>query len=148
MLARMTAPRSASTSISGAGLLPIATADETDGAWEAFALELAPGARSPLHTLSADKVFTVVEGSVAITVERTTTDAACGTVAHVPAGTPHCYENRSGAPARLLVITTGAGQLAFLAGMAELVAGGEPDPDALAAHTAAYGVRLLAPGPA
>jgi hypothetical protein len=55
----------------------------------------------------------------------------------------HCYQNRSGAPARLLVITTGAGQLAFLAGMAQLAAFAPPAPDALAAHNAAPGVTLL-----
>ena len=106
--------------------------------------DLAPGARSPLHTLSQDKVFAVLQGTVRLEVGDTVTDADAGTTAQVPAGTPHRYEV-TGAPARMLVITTGAGQLAFLAGMSRLTAGGPPEPSALAAHTAAHGVRLLAP---
>lgn len=145
MLARTTDPRTASTfSVLGATVLPIASAQDTDGAWEAFVLDLAPGARSPLHTLSTDKVFTVLEGTVTLTVAAEVTTATSGTTAHVPAGTPHRYENTSGAPGRLLVITSGAGQLAFLAGMSGLSAGGPPDAAAVAEHAAAHGVRLLA----
>ena len=146
MLARTTAPGAASTfAVSGATVLPIASGDDTAGAWEAFVLDLAPGARSPLHALATDKAFLVLGGTVELTVDGEQVEAGSGVSAHVPASTPHCYENRSGAPARLLVITTGSGQLAFLAGMARLTAGGPPDPEALAAHTGAHGVRLLAP---
>lgn len=144
MLARTTAPGTASTfTVSGATVLPIASGDDTGGAWEAFVLDLAPGARSPLHALATDKAFFVLGGTVVLTVDDEQSEASSGVTAHVPAQTPHCYENRSGAPARLLVITTGSGQLAFLAGMGRLTAAGRPDPAALAAHTGAHGVRLL-----
>jgi quercetin dioxygenase-like cupin family protein len=145
MLARTTTPAEANTfAVSGATVLPIAADADTGGAWEAFVLDLAPGAASPLHTLSADKAFHVLGGTVVITLDADEAESGAGSTAHVPAGTPHRYQNRSGAPARLLVITTGSGQLAFLAGMSRLSAGGPPDPAALTAHTRAHGVRLLA----
>ncbi len=68
-----------------------------------------------------------------------------GGFVHVPAGTPHRYRNATGEPARMLVVTSGADQVAFLQGMSALTAGGPADPAAVAAHTAAHGVRVLAP---
>ena len=144
MLARTIDAHSASTfSVRGATVLPLAEAADTGGAWEAFVLDLAPGTSSPLHTLSADKLFSVLDGTVALTVDDRQVDAASGTSAHVPAGIAHRYENTSGRPARMLVVTSDASQLAFLRGMGRLAAGGPPSPEALAAHTAAHGVRLL-----
>ena len=64
---------------------------------------------------------------------------------HVPAGTPHRYRNPTDQPARMLVVTSGADQVAFLQGMSALTADGAADPAAVAAHTAAHGVRILAP---
>lgn len=145
MLARTTRPDSVPAfSVGGAAVLPLAAGEDTGGRYEAFVLEVAPGGRSPLHTLSADKVFHAMTGTMVVTLDGVEHAITGSATAHVPAGSPHCYENRSGSPARLLVITSGTGQLAFLAGMAELAADGPPTAEALAAHTAAHGVRLLA----
>jgi quercetin dioxygenase-like cupin family protein len=129
----------------GARAQVLADGPDTAGAWEAFELDLAPGARSPLHTLSADKLFYVAEGAVTLVVADDTTVAAAGGSALVPAGTPHCYRNDSAEHARLLVVVTGTGQLDFLRGMSRLTAGGAPDPAAVAAHAAGHGVMLLPP---
>ena len=48
----------------GAEATVLAGGDTTGDAWEALQLDLAPGARSPRHTLSADKLFAVVAGTV------------------------------------------------------------------------------------
>jgi quercetin dioxygenase-like cupin family protein len=126
----------------GAEAVVLATADDTGDAWEQFELRLGPGARSPRHTLGADKLFHVVAGAVTILCgedERTVTDGPV----FVPAGTVHCYRNDSGAPARMIVTVTGRGQIEFLRGMSRLTADGPPDPAAVAAHTAAHGVTIL-----
>lgn len=126
----------------GAEAVVLATADDTHEAWEQFELRLGPGARSPRHTLAADKLFHVVAGEVTVLVgeqERTVADGAV----FLPAGTVHCYRNDSGAPARMVVTVTGRGQIEFLRGMSRLTADGPPDPTALAAHTAAHGVTIL-----
>ena len=126
----------------GALAVVLATADDTREAWEQFELRLGPGARSPRHTLTADKLFHVVAGTVTIVAGESERSVSEGPV-FVPAGTPHCYRNDSGAPARMIVTVTGRGQIAFLRGMSRLTADGPPDPDALAAHTAAHGVAIL-----
>ncbi|MCD2191192.1 cupin domain-containing protein [Actinomycetospora soli] len=126
----------------GAEAVVLATADDTHEAWEQFELRLGPGARSPLHTLEADKLFHVVAGAVTIRGGEEEWVVTDGPV-FVPAGTPHCYRNDSGAPARMIVTVTGRGQIDFLRGMSRLTADGPPDPAAVAAHTAAHGVTIL-----
>lgn len=126
----------------GAEATVLAGGDTTGDAWEALQLDLAPGARSPRHTLSADKLFAVVAGTVTVEVGDETREVGAGPV-WIPAGTPHCYRNTSDAPARMLVVVTGRSQVEFLRGMSRLTAGGPPDPAAVAEHTAAHGVAIL-----
>lgn len=126
----------------GARATVLAAGDRTGDAWEALELDLGPGARSPLHTLSADKLFHVVDGAVTIVVGDDERVVDGGPV-WIPAGTPHCYRNDSDARARLLVIVTGRSQVEFLRGMSQLAADGPPDADAVAAHTRAHGVTLM-----
>ncbi|NBM19666.1 cupin domain-containing protein [Streptomyces sp. GC420] len=144
MRVRATAPADKlSFALLGAEATALATGEETSGRWEAMELSLAPGARSPLHTIGEDKLFYVVAGTVTLTIGDSETELSTGGFAHVPAGTPHCYRNLSGAAAGLLVVTTGSGHVDFLRGMGALTAAGRPDPDELAAHTARHGVYLL-----
>jgi quercetin dioxygenase-like cupin family protein len=129
----------------GARATVLADGHGTAGTWEAFELHLAPGARSPLHTLSADKLFYVGDGTVTLVLGEESTAAGAGQSALVPAGTPHCYRNDTAEHARLLVVVSGTGQLAFLRGMSRLTAGGPAAPVAVAEHAAAHGVTLLPP---
>lgn len=146
MLARRTpADQAFSFPLLGARAVPLVTADDTGGAWEALELVLGPDARSPLHTLSADKLFHVATGTVAVTLDAEEHAVSAGGSVHVPAGTPHRYRNATDEQARMLVVTTGGGQVDFLQGMSALTADGPADPAAVAAHTAAHGVRILAP---
>lgn len=131
----------------GAQATVLASGDATDNAWEALELDLGPGARSPRHTLAADKLFCVVAGTVTVSVDGVERSASGGpdgsTPVFVPAGAPHYYRNDSGEHARMLVIVTGRSQVEFLRGMSRLTADGRPDPDAVAAHTQAHGVAIL-----
>lgn len=61
----------------------------------------------------------------------------------MPAGVPHRFENRGDRPARLLVVTSGGGHVAFLAGLAELAAQGRPTPAEMAEYAAGHDVRIL-----
>lgn len=123
--------------------VPLATGADTGDAWEALELTLQPGAASPPHTLSADKVFYLADGVLDIEVDGTAHAMGTGDVARIPAGTPHRYRNTSGAAARLLVLVTGATQVSFLRGMGRLGQAGPPNPAAVAEHAAAHGVRIL-----
>ena len=129
----------------GARAVPLVTAADTGGAWEAVELVLGPDARSPLHTLSADKLFHVAAGTVAVTLETDEGLVEAGGSVPVPAGTPHRHRNPTDQPARMLVVTSGPDQVAFLQGISALTTDGPADPAAVAAHTAAHGVRILAP---
>lgn len=127
----------------GIDVAVLADADDTSGAWEAIHQTVAPGAGSPLHTLGADKLFVVLEGELTLVVDGEEHPSGAGATATVPAGVPHRFENRSDRPGRLLVVTSGAGHVDFLAGLAQLAAGGRPTPEAMAAHAARYDVQIL-----
>ena len=129
--------------VMGTQVTPVVTGTDS-GSWEMFRLDLTPGARSPHHELSADKVFSVTSGTVQITVGDRAEDVTAGGYVHIPAGTPHHYANVSDAPASMTTVVSGAGQIEFLRGMGALTAWGKPDRVALAQHTGRYGVRLLA----
>lgn len=123
--------------------VPLATGADTGDAWEALELTLGPGAASPPHTLSADKVFYLAAGELDVDLDGVTHRLRAGDVAHVPAGVLHRY--RADTDARLVVLVTGATQVPFLRGMSELGRSGLPARDAVAAHAAGHGVRIAAP---
>ncbi len=148
MLAQVTTPAQPSDDVfplMGSTVEPLVTSGDSGGAWEAVRTTVGPGGRSPLHTVAEDKVFLVLAGELVVVLDGAEHALPAGSVAKVPAGTPHCYRNDSGAPGQLLVLTTGAEHVEFLRGMSRLTAGGPPEPAALAAHTATHGVRILPP---
>ena len=81
----------------GARAQVLATGDDTADAWEALELDLGPGARSPLHTLSADKLFHVVAGRVAVTVGDEVRDVGVRDAERSGAGPSGEDAERSGA---------------------------------------------------
>jgi quercetin dioxygenase-like cupin family protein len=132
----------------GAAASALATGADTGGAWEAMELDVGPGGRSPLHTISGDKLFYVADGELTIVLGTDEHRVTRGATVHVPAGTPHCYRNDGDRSGRLIVIASGAGHAAFLQGMSRLTAAGTPDPASVAAHAAAHGVTIIPPAPA
>ena len=126
-------------SLMGTTVRPVASAP----AYELIESTIEPGGGSPPHTLDYDKDFYVLDGEITLFVEGEARTARAGDATHVPAGAVHNYENRSGAPARMLVLTGGAEHIAFLRGLSALVAGGVPDAAAVAAHAGRHGVRML-----
>ncbi|MFB9377338.1 cupin domain-containing protein [Kineococcus gynurae] len=132
-------------SLMGSVMEPLVRAEDTAQAYELVRTTVGPQGRSPLHSMSRDKVFVVVAGELVITLGEEDHAAPAGTVVHVPSGTAHRYRNPTADPAQVLVVTTGAGHVDFLAGMSALTVDGPPAPEALAEHTAAHGVRMFPP---
>lgn len=128
----------------GATVAPVVDDAAQGGAWQMIELTVAPGGRSPLHTLSVDKAFYVLEGAITLVVGDATRPAGAGDAARIPAGTPHNYANEGDAPARLLVVASGVGHVEFLRGMSRLAAAGPPDATRVEALADEFGVRLLA----
>jgi len=130
-------------SLMGIDVALLADEHDTAGAWEAIHQSVSPGAGSPLHTISGDKLFVVLDGELVLIIGDDEHVAGPGGTGFVPTGVAHRFENRSDREARLLVVTSGAGHVRFLAGMADLGARGPADRDAVTAHAAAHGVALL-----
>ena len=129
--------------VMGTVVRPIADGAATGERWEAIESTVAPGAGSPPHTLDYDKAFYVVDGEVTLYLDGDERRARAGESALAPAGVVHNYRNLSGAPARMIVITSGAHHVPFLRGMSELTSASAPEADALARHAQRHGVRLL-----
>lgn len=130
-------------SMRGIDISPLAADSATGGAWEAIHQRVAPGGGSPLHTLACDKLFVVLAGELTLVVGGDEHVAGPGASATVPAGVPHRFENRSGSPAELLVVTTGRGHVDFLRGMADLGRDGAPTAEELRTHAERFDVELL-----
>jgi mannose-6-phosphate isomerase-like protein (cupin superfamily) len=86
-----------------------------------------PGAPGPpLHVHDFDEAFYVLEGEVTFQVGEELATAGAGELAFAPGGTPHTLANRSGQPARFLVVCTPAGFEREFARRAARRAGTEP----------------------
>jgi quercetin dioxygenase-like cupin family protein len=69
----------------------------------------AGAAGPPLHIHAFDEAFYVLEGELTFQVGDELTTASAGELAFAPGGTPHTVANRSGAPARSLLVCAPAG---------------------------------------
>jgi quercetin dioxygenase-like cupin family protein len=84
----------------------------------------APG--PPLHTHAFDETFFVLEGELTLQLRDELTVVRSGEAAFARGNTPHTLANRSGAPARFLIVFTPAGFERELARRAAALAGTEP----------------------
>ncbi|HMS55034.1 MAG TPA: cupin domain-containing protein [Fimbriimonadaceae bacterium] len=69
--------------------------------------EVPPGSGTPPHTHASPEIFRILSGEItfgAFDGEPTFLTAGPGSVVSVPSMAAHNYENRSGAPARMLVV--------------------------------------------
>ena len=63
------------------------------------------GHKNPIHTQTTDEVMVMLGGTVIATVDGESDTLMEGDVLIVPANTPHCIENISGAAAEWLIIS-------------------------------------------
>ena len=83
---------------------------ETDGALTAFESVAAPGEGPPLHVhLNEDEIFYALEGPFRFKLDGELRDAPAGTLAFIPRGVEHTWQNVGDEPARLLIVTAPAG---------------------------------------
>ena len=66
--------------------------------------EIGPGDRIPLHTHPVDEVILYRGGTAAVTIGEERRQVTPGTIAFVPAGTPHRTENVGTEPASLFAV--------------------------------------------
>jgi quercetin dioxygenase-like cupin family protein len=80
----------------------------------------------PLHIHDFDEAFYVIEGELTFQLEDRLFTAGPGELAFAPRNVPHTYANRSGAPARFVLVCTPAGFERYFARMEAEQAGVEP----------------------
>lgn len=127
--------------LDGAEVAALVRGERSSDRWEAIELTVTPSGGTPLHRLTVDKLFYVVDGEVELVVGDQRRVTGPGGSAWIPAGVDHAVRNPADRPARLLVVTSGAGHVAFLAGLSDLGTSGA-GADVVAAHLAAHGVTV------
>jgi quercetin dioxygenase-like cupin family protein len=80
----------------------------------------------PLHVHDFDEAFYVLEGELTFQLEDRLVTAGAGELAFAPRNVPHTFANRSGAPARYLLVCTPASFERYFARMEAEQAGVEP----------------------
>jgi quercetin dioxygenase-like cupin family protein len=101
--------------------------EQTDGHVSAIETTMPAGAKGPpLHTHEFDETFYVLEGEVTFQVRDELLTAGPGEIAFALRGVPHTLANRSGAPARFVIVCTPAGFEREFARRAAAQAGVEP----------------------
>lgn len=105
----------------------LATGEQTGGAYCLADATVPPGGGPPPHYHTREEEsFYVLEGEMTFTVDSRTVIGTPGTFVQIPRGTPHAFQNRSAAPARMLIHCCPAGFDRFMAEFATEL----PSPDA------------------
>jgi quercetin dioxygenase-like cupin family protein len=114
-----------------------------------FELTVAPGARvPPAHSHSGnEEILYVLEGRLDYRVGEESRTLGPGERMHTPRGVVHAFSNPHDAPARALVMLTPDIGAQYFRDVAAAVAGG-PNPAAMQAVMARYGLVLEPPRPA
>jgi quercetin dioxygenase-like cupin family protein len=100
---------------------------DTDGALTAFETIAAPGEGPPLHIhVNDDEIFYALEGSFRFKLDGELLDARAGTLAFIPKGVAHTWQNIGDEPARLLIVTAPAGFERFFELFAQIPADASP----------------------
>jgi len=138
------------------GLIRIrAGGDETGGQLAVLEHQAERGYGSPVHRHDADEeTFLVLDGDLRVEVDGEAWAAGAGAVAFLPRRLPHAFVVTS-PQARFLTLHTPAGfdRFTLAAGTAADMASAPPvdefppDPGALAAMAAAYGIEILGAPP-
>jgi mannose-6-phosphate isomerase-like protein (cupin superfamily) len=121
----------------------LAGARETGGAVTVLDyLMPARHAGPPAHVHPAfDEIFSVIEGTLTVRLGDELLTAGPGATVVIPGTVAHTFANLTDVPARVTLVLTPGGFEPYFAELAALLADGPPDPDALAALTARYGVE-------
>ena len=106
-----------------------ATAEETDGAFLLFEMELEQGKLTPLHTHpDSDETMYVLDGEILVHVDGTEHRVAEGGLAMAPRGVPHAFLVVSPSARVLCLHTPGCCQAFYLEASEPLAHGGPVGP--------------------
>jgi len=105
-----------------------------------------PGYEVPLHVhADEDELFYVLEGELTLYAQGGERTAGPGSFVHLPRGIAHGFANRSGRPARMLVVATpGGALLGVFRGLDRALRSGELTPAIIGQVLAANRLALAA----
>ena len=117
--------------------------EETNGALTVFENVIPPGQGPPLHVhANEDESWYVLAGDLEFRLGEELRQAPAGSFVFVPRGTPHCFVNVAGEPARVLVLFTPSGMERFFDEFAGLESA---DADAFRKLGEPVGMTVLGP---
>lgn len=122
-----------------------ARAAETAGGLTAFENVIAPGDGPPLHSHEIEgESWYILEGTLRFKLGSEIREAPEGSFVHVPAGTPHCFQNVAQQPARILVLFTPGGMEGFFERFSQFLPGTSA-PEAFQEAASGAGMTVLGP---
>jgi len=86
------------------------TGNDTAGRFCLIDMHIPPGGGPPPHRHDFEESFIILEGEIAFTFREVKSVAGAGQTVHMPANSPHQFQNKNDRPARLLCICSPAGQ--------------------------------------
>lgn len=128
-----------------------ATGSETANSYAAFEAKVFPDHGTPPHTHTREQEsFYILEGEVEFTIAGETRVARTGDFVHAPKDVQHCFWNRSGHLARMLITVVPAGLENYFAEIGSRVEGESappPDLDKVMSAASRYGLIVALPPP-
>jgi len=136
-----------SIDLGGFGMTVKASADQTGGAFSLLEADEPAGFGPPLHIhRDAAEAFYVLEGEYVIFLDDREFVCPAGSFIFIPAGLPHGF--RVGRVAsRKLNIYTPAAMVGYFDDVADAVAAGDVDPDALSRIALRHAMEVIGPVP-
>lgn len=133
----------------------LATGAETNGQYAILEALVLPGGGPPPHIHSREEEgFYILEGEITFIVNSERIVAGARTFINVPIGTPHCFKNESGQPAKMLITVAPAGLEQMFLNVGVTLAEGsttalpptKDEIEKLLAVAPEYGIEILLPG--
>jgi quercetin dioxygenase-like cupin family protein len=89
--------------------------EETAGRYTLIDMHVPTGGGPPPHRHDFEEMFSVLEGTIEVTLRGDKSTANAGETINIPANAPHNFKNTSQHPARLLCLCSPPGQEKFFA---------------------------------
>jgi mannose-6-phosphate isomerase-like protein (cupin superfamily) len=131
--------------IGGFAAAILATAEATGGAYEMVEHLLGPGliGAAPHRHSREDEVSYVLDGTLTVWRDGVVTAAGPGAVVHKPRGEWHTFWNAGDVPVRFIELISPPGFAEYFRDLARLIPErGAPDPEAVVALAARYGMEM------
>ena len=116
----------------------LAAGADTGGAFEVFEMNCPRDSGPPPHAHPWSESYSVVDGSLDVTIGEKTITAAAGCFFHIPAGTVHSHRITS-AEARFVIVTSPAGAADFFTELDRETAGSPGDMETIAGIAQRHG---------